>query len=253
MSKDHFERILKLVPLTYGGNFLISCAFEPTLHPNFLEMLQVIPVHNQKKIAFTTNLSTNISDNIFETLSTMQLHHINISLESFKPEVYETCRRNAHYDHFISNLERLTYYFDKEPKSPPIRFITLVTRLNSQEIPDIIRRCHTQYHAFENEIRYPWTIPGPWNTPGSIDWIAKHALNKPEWDSLVASLVKIPFRYCVSHPLEESSNGQSKLRILWIRPDGLLLTTKRNVSNTFHLDSIENPFQFLKREHQESS
>jgi sulfatase maturation enzyme AslB (radical SAM superfamily) len=108
MSMEHFEKALQVALLTQKGNFLLSCAFEPTLHPKFNEILRAIPANLQKQIAFTTNLSTNISEEVLETLSYMQLHHINISIESFTPEIYEQCRKNAQYKRFITNLEQLS-------------------------------------------------------------------------------------------------------------------------------------------------
>jgi sulfatase maturation enzyme AslB (radical SAM superfamily) len=251
MTMEHFEKVLPLASLTLTGSFYLSCAFEPTLHPKFTEMLKKIPPRLQKQIVFTTNLTTNISDHTFETLSVMRLNQINISVESFKPEIFEQCRKNAKYERFINNLERLVHYFKKEPNSPRIRFITLVTKLNAQEIPSIIEKCHTRYHAFESEIRYPWINPGPWNTPGNIDWFNKFALPVSDWEAVVKNVLKVPFRSCVVPPQKDSSADQEKhkslMKILWIRPDGLLRIEHGKDSDSFDINTIENLSQLLKK------
>jgi len=251
MTMEHFEKIIPIASLASKGMFYLSCAFEPTLHPKFFEMLKKIPHNLQKQITFTTNLTTNISDNTFEKLSAMRIHAINISIESFVPEIYEQSRKNAKYDRFIGNLDRMVYFFKKEPKSPPIRFITLVTKLNAQEIPSIIEKCHTLYHAFENEIRYPWITPGPWNTSANFDWLNKFTLPLSDWKLFTASLKKVPFRFALIPPREDfgkdQENKKSDLKILWIRPDGVLRIEQEKSVNSFHIDSIANPIRFLKK------
>lgn len=251
MSMEHFEKIIPLASLTTKGMFYLSCAFEPTLHPKFTEMLKKIPPRLQKQITFTTNLTTNISDHTFKTLSVMRIHAINISVESFVPSVYEQSRKNAKYDRFIGNLDRMVHFFKKDPKSPPIRFITLVTKLNAREVPAIIEKCHTLYHAFESEIRYPWITPGPWNTPANMGWFDKYSLTESEWESVAASLQTVPFRFSLAPPLRncetDQENQKAAMRILWVRSDGELRVEQGKRGDSFHIDSIKNPYRFLKK------
>jgi MoaA/NifB/PqqE/SkfB family radical SAM enzyme len=186
MSKKHFNKIIPLIPLAANHDYHLSCAFEPLLHPEFKELVSMIPFSLQKNVLFTTNLTTNITDGVLQFLSQTNLRYINISVESFMPDVYESCRKNGKFNRFIDNLERLAFYFDRNPKSPPIRFITLASKLNVSEIPSIIEKCSVAFHASEHEVRNFYI------TANNRQWVASHALTATEWDEMEKALLHIP-------------------------------------------------------------
>jgi MoaA/NifB/PqqE/SkfB family radical SAM enzyme len=246
MSEDHFKKIIPLIPLAANQNFHISCAFEPSLHPKFTNFISMIPRSLQKGIFFTTNLTTNISDETFQLLSQSNFRYINLSIESFKPDVYELCRKNAKHTRFIDNLERLAFYFSKNSKSPPLRYITLVSKLNLDEIPSIIKTCSTKFHAWENEIRYFYS------SKSNLEWINKYALSKTEWDQLEITLSPIPYKYFVSNPFKEEDvsylNKNYYPKKLWIQSNGIARIEYRDKNLSVRLDDIDDPYTYFKNE-----
>ena len=151
MDDQTLAKAMTLLPLVDDGKFMFSCAFEPTLHPHFIDLLKKIPGQYRKKVFFTTNLTTKLSDDFLRELSETDIHHINISLDSFNPVLFERLRKGAKFATFIDNLERLVRIFSRNSKSPPIRYVTMVLKSNLNEIPELFERCHTEYHASENE------------------------------------------------------------------------------------------------------
>lgn len=69
MTKETFEKAIALLPLIKDdGCFRFSCIFEPTIHPEFTELLRMIPEKDRKKVFFTTNLAKRLSDDVFREL-----------------------------------------------------------------------------------------------------------------------------------------------------------------------------------------
>ncbi len=67
MSRENFEKALSLLPLVKDqGAFRLSCIFEPTIHPHFLDLLKMIPGGHNRRVYFTTNLAKPLSDDFFD-------------------------------------------------------------------------------------------------------------------------------------------------------------------------------------------
>ena len=49
MDKETFKKVVQLIPLTAKETFHFSCAFEPTLNPEFIDLINMIPRKLQKK------------------------------------------------------------------------------------------------------------------------------------------------------------------------------------------------------------
>lgn len=70
VTRETFRKVISLIPLIKEtGSFYFSCLFEPTLHPNFSELLYEIPEEYRSKVFFTTNLAKTISDEDIKKLS----------------------------------------------------------------------------------------------------------------------------------------------------------------------------------------
>jgi hypothetical protein len=193
MSEEIFDKVLAVLPLVPDGQFFLSCAFEPTIHPRFGGLLRRIPIEYRKKVCFTTNLAKDLSDELIEGLSRSNLHHVNISLDSLDLNLYESLRRGAKFHVFIDNLEKLTRAFSANPLAPPIRYITVVCKSNIAEAPRILETCATKYLSSENEFRYFWTYDHQ-----DQRWVERNLVTYAEWRDMEEKLSKLPYRYVLA-------------------------------------------------------
>lgn len=237
MPEATFRKTLKLLPLV-RDKFFFSCSAEATLHPQFIEFLKMAPTQYSKKIVFTTNLSTNISDYMIQELSQLNIHHINISLDSLTPAVYEYLRRGAKFNNFINNLERLAHAFSKNPKAPPLQYITMVFRQNFNEIPYILERCFKEYLSTKNEFRSSFNLPQI-----SDEWKQKNSISDKEWQQVEKSLSKTPYKFFIYRPDKVISEDQPRI---FINPEGIVrVYGKRN--EQYDINQISSPFNFFKK------
>jgi len=193
MSPDTFSRLIPLMRLVGDGEFFISCLHEPTLHPGFLDLIDLIPVELRKKSFFTTNLARKLDDVFFERLATCGIHHINVSFDTMNEELFSVLRKGGKYDIFIKNLEKLSSSFGKTKHSPPIHYITMAYKSNKQEIPEIIKTTKERYLSAFNEIRHTFNVKHI-----SDEFRKFHFLDKGDWDSLAENLSGIDG--CVTSP-----------------------------------------------------
>jgi organic radical activating enzyme len=174
MTKETFEKATALLPLIKDdGHFRFSCIFEPTIHPEFTELLRMIPEKDRKKVFFTTNLAKRLSDDIFRELSEISISHINVSLDSFVPQVFESHRRLAKFDTVIDNLTRMVAIFKDNPRAPKLRYITVLGKDNISEVPSLIATTAEKYLASEHEFRAFWYRKGQdeaWVKENEITW-----------------------------------------------------------------------------------
>lgn len=238
MSKTTFRKVLELLPLT-RNRFFFSCGFEPTLHPQFIEFLKMIPKHFRKKVLFTTNLATEISDEVIWELSQLELSHINISFESFNPTVYESLRKGARFERFIDNLKRLTSVFLKSPKAPPLRYIIMILRQNLIEIPHILERCFKEYLSTENEFRSSFEVS---HVPD--EWKKKNFVSDGEYEQLGKHLNKMPYKFCIYRPDKVTLPDPLKL---FISSDGIVKHYGMGIDEKFDINRLSNPFIFFKK------
>jgi len=266
MNEELFQKVMTLLPLAPDGNFVLSCGFEPTIHPHFTELLKSIPMQYRRKVCFTTNLARrNLSDVLIEELSQSSLHHINISLDSFDAGVYESLRRGARFSDFINNLERLTRVFSRSCSAPPIRYITVVCRSNIDEVPSIVEKCAKQYLSAENEFRYFWITDRC-----DRQWVKDNTVTYEEWKDMANKLSKLPYRYSLAaapglSPPDPSSSSSEYDRFiseiqdpqkravhtippaphaLWIQSTGRVDVFGYDVH--FDLNNISEPYDFFK-------
>lgn len=152
MNVDDFRKIVPLLPLAEDDGFYMSCLFEPTLNPQFWDMLKMLPEDTKSKVFFTTNLVRPLSDEELTVMCRANLDHINISLETFNPELYKKLsgtKQSAFYD----NLERLGKI--SQEYGAKIRLITLMMKDNYEELPEILEKAHEMVHPFQHEFRTP--------------------------------------------------------------------------------------------------
>lgn len=245
ISKKNFRKALRMAVLSnFNTSFHIACRCEPTLHPQFGDLLAVIPRSLQKFTILTTNLTTPISDDTLDRLCRTGLSYLNISIESFNPRTYEKCRRGARFATFIDNLERLVRCVDRHGGILPLRFITLVLGTNLDEIPSIIETCATRYRASMHEVRHFFISP----VNASEAWYQANTVSLDQWRVLSERLRKVPQPHSVWAPPELGMNpapGVIPSQQLWITARGEVTLLYGHQERKFYLDDIRTPFRFF--------
>jgi MoaA/NifB/PqqE/SkfB family radical SAM enzyme len=200
MDADIFRRLLPLAEFVPEGGFFVSCLHEPTLHPQFEQLLGMVPRHLGKKFFFTTNLARPLSDETFHAWASSGIRHINISFDSMNADLVAVLRKFAKWEIFEDNLTRLAAVFRTYADAPKIRYITMAFQSNMGEIPNIVRRCHEDFLGVENEIRYTFDF-------GHIndDFRRKEYMRKEHWDILTQALQSVPYRYLITYPPMDTS------------------------------------------------
>ncbi len=162
MTKETFQSILPIIPMVRdaereGLGIYLSCLYEPTLSPHFFDFLELIPEEGRRKAFFTSNLNRPLKEEQIERMLRANLHHINISIETLKPDRYQEICSSVHFDSFRSNLDLLEkVYSGMQGPKPLLRFITMVLNCNRDEIIDIVKFCSKELHAYEHELRTPY-------------------------------------------------------------------------------------------------
>jgi MoaA/NifB/PqqE/SkfB family radical SAM enzyme len=191
MTREVFRKALRLLPLS-SGDLFFSCLFEPTLHPEFIDLLEMIPAELQPRVFFTTNLAADLDEEVFRRLSRLRLGFVNVSVDSLDPAVYPRLRRGGDLGRHLANLERLTAAFAAAPAPPELRVITMALRPNRPEIRRLVERCSRDFAVARHEIRYIYANPYL-----SLEWKRDNLLTPGEWQELQKDCAGLP---CVLFP-----------------------------------------------------
>lgn len=152
MKPEEVNRILPLLHRVEDEGFYLSCLFEPTLNPDFFAILEALPAYAKPKTFFTTNLVRPLSDEEIKILCKANVDHINISLETFDPDLYvklTSVKKTAFFD----NLARLGEMSQKY--GTKIRLITMIMKDNYAELPSLVKKAHDLVHPWQHELRTP--------------------------------------------------------------------------------------------------
>jgi len=192
MQEATFRSLLRLAPAVPEAGFWLSCLHEPTLHPRLAEYLSWIPEDQRRKFWFTTNLARPLPDALVAAIAGSGIHHINISLDTFDPELFAVLRKHGRVAVFRNNLERLIEQIRRTPGAPALRYITMAFRSNLQEIPELVRWMSESGDASEMEVRYTF------NTANITDDFRRaHFLRPEDWPVLRASLDALNLPNCI--------------------------------------------------------
>lgn len=262
MEEATFEKLLTLIPLVTGCNFFISCLFEPTIHPSFISFLEKIPPKYGKKVYFTTNLSSRLSLQDFQRLSRVNIHHINISIDSLQQDTFEKLRQKAKFEHFIDNLRALVEVFAGAARPPRLRYTTMALKPNLDEIPRLVETCAQKYLAYIHEIRHVYQVPHL-----SSQWKQDNLISSQDWQQLRVFAEKTPYKCEVvppppvyypddhqpySHqpakiPGGSASTADSLPLGLNVQSDGTVSLYGRP-DIQYKLDDLEDPGNFFKKQ-----
>jgi molybdenum cofactor biosynthesis enzyme MoaA len=270
ISHETFQKVITLFPLLPQENsFYFSCLFEPTLHPDFIGLLKMIPPEHRKKVFFTTNLTSELSDETISVLAEIDINHINISLDTFDPVLFENLRRGAKYKTFIDNLERLTEAFSRKANATPLHYITVLGKYNYDEILKIVETCATRYLSSMNEIRTISVLPHM-----DKKWLDKNTVSYEEYLKLRNDLsnlsftwttvfTSLPNKWSTFYPDQTEIDYDNyvnaisdtvKKKIYFVPPyvglrilsSGIAELLNVGVDVRFNINDMENPYEFFK-------
>ncbi len=154
MSEATFRSALRLIPYVTRGNFWLSCLHEPTLHPRLLDFIAMVPELYRDRLFFTTNLARRMPRDYFAALAELGMHHLNVSLESLDPALYERMRAGARHRIFQANWEMLLACFAAAARPPVLRYNIMAYRSNLAEIPGLVDLLLAGRMAGQVEIRH---------------------------------------------------------------------------------------------------
>ncbi len=195
MSSEVFDSALKLIPYVRDGNFWLSCLHEPTLNPEFLSFIERIPQQWRRKVMFTTNLAKRMPAKYFNVLAESGISHINISLESTNPAIFERMRKGARWAIFSENWNHLIEAWRAAANPPRIRYIIMAYQSNLAEIPGLVKLLRQEKLPWQVEVRHTYNaehIPRDFRSSeflSDADW---HWLEKEFQEYSVDQVMLIP-------------------------------------------------------------
>jgi len=153
MTQETFDAVVRLAGKVTVGNFWFSCLHEPTLHPRFMDYIEQVPGQYRDRIFFTSNLAKRMPETFFNRLAASGVHHVNVSIESRDPAVYERMRKGARHRIFQENWDRLVKAFKDASAPPMLRYISLAYKSNLRELPDLVEHLLNERAGVQIEIR----------------------------------------------------------------------------------------------------
>lgn len=110
---------------------------EPTIHPNFIEMLQIIDNHGARKYFCTNGMNLGkIKDAIFD----YQVDVFAVSLDGVTDETNSRIRRGSKIDQIVDDLKDIVRMKkERGLKYPWINFVFCAMRSNIEELPEMVR------------------------------------------------------------------------------------------------------------------
>lgn len=179
MSVSTFDAALRLIPYVTDGNFWLSCLHEATLHPKLLEFIARVPREYRHKLYYTTNLAKRMPEAYFAAICDAGLHHLNISVESLDPPIYEKMRAGARFPIFMENWDLLLAHHATGSAPPPLRYNLMCYRSNLASIPALVETLLTQKRAWQVELRHTYDVA---HIPG--DFRENEFMSTEEWQWL---------------------------------------------------------------------
>lgn len=110
---------------------------EPTIHPNFIEMLQIINKHGARKYFCTNGMNLGkIKDAIFA----YNVDVFAVSLDGATDETNNRIRRGSKINQIVADLKDIVRIKkERGLKYPWINFVFCAMRSNIEELPDMVR------------------------------------------------------------------------------------------------------------------
>jgi hypothetical protein len=169
------------------------------LHPKLVDFIERVPREYRRKLFYTTNLAKRMPDSYFTAVATSGMHHLNISVESFVPAIYEKMRKGARFPIFMENWDKLLAAVAIGPAPPKLRYNIMCYRSNLHEIPALVQTLLDDKTAWQVELRHTYDVA---HMPD--DFRDEEYLSTAEWAWLKAALAHHdPDRVVLLMPFEE--------------------------------------------------
>lgn len=113
---------------------------EPTMHPQFIEILQILNKYNVRKYFCTNGMKLGeLKEAIFQN----KVDIIAISLDGANSETNNSIRRGSDFDRIIGYLKDIVKEKKKKNiKYPYMNFVFTAMKSNFNQIPDMVRLAH---------------------------------------------------------------------------------------------------------------
>jgi molybdenum cofactor biosynthesis enzyme MoaA len=187
MDDATFAAALRFLPFTRDGEFWLSCLHEPTLHPKLADFIARVPQEYRRKLCYTTNLAKRMPASYYALLADAGLHHLNVSIESLQPALYERMRKGARHRIFMESWDALLAAIRQGAAPPSLNYISMVYKSNVAELPDLSRHLLAERNAATVQLRYTFDVPHL-----APDFRASEFLDADEWLSLRDRLAPLP-------------------------------------------------------------
>jgi len=134
---EEFERLAaELLPYTY--HLGLSCATEPFMYRDFLEVLSVVAAYDVPNAYYITN-ATMLTERAIQATLRARVAMVSISLDGATRETFERIRRKASFDKVLANVRRL-----RDMKRglgldrPRLQFSVTLMRSNIEELEPLL-------------------------------------------------------------------------------------------------------------------
>ncbi len=258
MEQKTFHKVLQLLPYTADGGFSLASLYEPSVHPQFFQMMAAVPRQFKAKVSVGTNLDGAFSTQQLSLLANSHLHHVNVALPSFQEEQYQRITK-ADGKQFFENITRLRQFFDERKNRPRLKLNTMLLKENKDDLLALVQRAHEELHPYVHEIRTPMVIAenestllqGPYNEAA----VRAQLLPQEELKKIKTEIDALGYRNV--HVITDVSEESEQARIpgtpqlvydeysiyIGSNGEGFFLSDK----NPFDMQDIENPFVFFSQ------
>ena len=182
MPVDLFRRTIEFLPHVARGHMWLSCLHEPTLHPQFIDIIESVPAELRDRISFTTNFARRLSDEVLERLAASGVAQVRVSFDTDDPALFRALRVGARWEVFEDNLKRFRAILAKHPSRPSLHFITMAFRDNAEEVPGLVQRGVEIYGGDTHEVRFIYYFPHV------AEWGEDHVLSLEGWQRIEDAL-----------------------------------------------------------------
>jgi len=134
MDLDRFERILAGLPVT--GMVTLHGIGEPTLHPRFVELVEMAKASGKFRYMKVTTNGLARSVEYYTDAVRAGLDEIWISVDSFDPEIAERMRSGTPAGKLRTRVAQCV------AAGVPTRISTVVSAVNYMDLPDTLRELH---------------------------------------------------------------------------------------------------------------
>ncbi len=206
MQEDTFERLLEsLVRLPQKPVVVFGGFGEPLFHPRILEMVAAVRGVAQRVEIITNGLLVN--EPMIEELIRLQLDVVWFSVDSLHTDA------NGRPSNLLPKIERLHWLREKaHSRLPETGFVFVATRLNLQELPDLVRSA-VRYGIS----RYMVTNLLPYSEDVCNETLYEHTLDymesKPSYWAPTVQLPRMDWNDITHQPLYQVLRHRPNARI----------------------------------------